>query len=506
MSQRFLLILSGIAILPLAGSGIHSFHDAALTESEVRQFHSALIDTYAQECDQFFRQLNLRLSFTVDFENRPAMKDYEKQALLLNVMTYHKDFQAISYVDKEGRTELHSEIADGFTLTPQEFSKQLDFKNAVRRQAPVMSGPFQKDGHTYTRIYYPLSYGPVIIITTTLEPLLKRLRSLALGKTGRVWLWDAENKTVLGESHFDTTWVQAEKNIPSVGWRLAFVQDPAEAFQTTRRMRQNAGWWLGVGLMGILLGGWALTHDLSRALETKRVREEFFQMMAHDLRAPLTAVRSYTRLLLQNYADQLPEAPKELVLRCDQVMEELLETVANILDVRKYENERIPLTIDPVPVRKVLEEIQARHAPAFQMRHLKFIIATPPDAGLMDVDKDLLKRVLNNLLGNAAKFTPEGGSIRLEVQAHSQALLFAVQDTGRGIPSEHLDQIFEKYKQTSTEDRITGTGLGLSICKMIVDAHGGKISVTSEVGKGTRFEIRIPRTQPDDRSRTSLAA
>ncbi len=702
--QRFLLILLLVAVLPLAISSIRSFQDARLSESETRQFQLSLVDAHAQQVNQFFRSLNLELSFVVDFENRPNMPALDRQVILFNALTYHRDFDAITFLEKDGRTGGDAASERYQRLPPFNHARQPEFKEAARSRRLQIVPPFSAEGHTYVRLYYPLSFGPVIFVAVNIDQLLDRLRSVKFGASGTMWLFDDKGRIVLDPKNVsDDRKASVQKfvmdrvqslaapsnaisptseegkavtlskgplvgaliSVPEVGWTLAFLEEESEAFQTSRRMKENALLWLLVGAIGMLLGAWVLTRDLARPLlalaqaaarvsenkldvhiepqgpiemeqllatfntmtqrlqdiqdlhvdhllaertklqavvgrisdaiiitdfrgrlifwnqqacdllggatpgeeslveslvrspaimqeinkvitrrtqqaafsgeqtvqgekrylagaalwlrtdkgqdlgvmiaikdvsmdkKIEQLREDFLHMITHDLRGPLTAMRAYTRMLLGQWAGKVDPEQEDLLQRSDQATTDLLEMVSNILDVKKYQHGDIVLDADPLPIAKLLEEVRQRQALNFKIRNLHFDIQAPPgDLGLVEADKDLLTRVINNLLGNAAKFTPEGGSVRLEVAPQGNGFLFAVQDTGRGIPAEKVGQLFQKYQQVSTTDRITGTGLGLSICKMIVEAHGGRIGVTSELGKGSRFEFWIPRQQP----------
>jgi len=125
----------------------------------------------------------------------------------------------------------------------------------------------------------------------------------------------------------------------------------------------------------------------------------------------------------------------------------------------------------------------------------------PPDGLTVQADEDLLRRVVVNLLGNAIKFTPDGGRITLSAKVDTQGLTFSVVDNGPGIPPEDQARIFDKFGQAAAhrDRRKYSTGLGLAFCKMVVEAHGGRIWVESEVGKGSAFHVFIPVRPPGNR-------
>jgi signal transduction histidine kinase len=246
------------------------------------------------------------------------------------------------------------------------------------------------------------------------------------------------------------------------------------------------------------LGVMIVLEDVTLDHKIQQLREDFLNMFSHDLRAPLTALQAYIQMLLDSRTGTLVARQKTLLQQSDQATRDLIEMVSNILDAQKYEQGEIHLEIDPVPIVKLLDDIRERQAFLFQFHQINFHIL--PDDGaantMVEADRNLLERVLNNLLGNAAKFTLPGGTVKLAAALNGAKVLFSVEDNGRGIPAEKIPQLFQKYKQTESADRLQGSGLGLFICRMIIEAHGGQIAASSELHKGSRFEFWLPLKQP----------
>ncbi len=213
--------------------------------------------------------------------------------------------------------------------------------------------------------------------------------------------------------------------------------------------------------------------------------------LAHDLRSPLFAVLGYLQLI-QRQAGPASESKvgeyvalaQEAASRLNQLVDEFLHNTSNGPRFLPFE----PRTIELSDLFKDLEHtFYVLAAP--KTIHLSF--DHPSDASIW-ADPKLLRRVLENLISNAVKFTPPGGSIKVSVRSNSTRFLFEVADTGRGIPRESISRIFERFHQVRPDDRSQGYGLGLAVAKLIVEGHRGKIEVDSELDRGSTFRFWIP--------------
>jgi signal transduction histidine kinase len=243
----------------------------------------------------------------------------------------------------------------------------------------------------------------------------------------------------------------------------------------------------------------AAESNYQRLQELESLRDSLVHMLIHDMRTPLTSFSSGLQIL-ERMGD-LNDVQRECLTIALSGAECLLGMVNDLLDVSKMEAgllELKPGKTDPVSlVRGAINQV----AYTASSKNIDLRETCPPDLTPLHADGAKLERVLVNLLGNAIKFTPYDGTVTLSVSAGEElgqapgSLVFSVVDTGRGIPEEAFEQIFEKFGQL--EHRETGacssTGLGLTFCKMVVEAHGGRIWVESEVGQGSRFSFVIPR-------------
>lgn len=223
-----------------------------------------------------------------------------------------------------------------------------------------------------------------------------------------------------------------------------------------------------------------------------RAREEVLAIVSHDLRNPLNAIMLAASLLATGDLNEEDREQTELITLSAKRMNRLIQ---DLLDVARLEGgKQLPIQPERLEVEPTLHEAYE----LFKTQAASTKISLEYDSGNVPAvfaDRHRLMQVLSNLIGNAMKFTPPGGAITFSAQARGNDALFVVADTGSGIPREHLAHIFNPYWQAKRAERL-GAGLGLAITKGIVEAHGGRIWVESEPGKGTRFFFTIPLATP----------
>jgi signal transduction histidine kinase len=223
-------------------------------------------------------------------------------------------------------------------------------------------------------------------------------------------------------------------------------------------------------------------------------RDETLAVVAHELRDPLhtIAVGLETMLKLQPPGDE--RAARQLVLM-QRTVGRMNRLIVDLLDVTRIEAGNFALAQGHAQVQPLLNEVlDLFEAPARQ-RSISLTCHAPPSVPCVIGDRDRLLRVLSNLVGNAVKFTPPHGRISVHARLLEEALHFSVEDTGLGIPSESLPQLFDRFWQADRTRRV-GLGLGLPIAKAIVEAHGGRIWVESVPDRGTTFHFTVPRAPP----------
>lgn len=241
-----------------------------------------------------------------------------------------------------------------------------------------------------------------------------------------------------------------------------------------------------------LLGSVVIIHDITKEKSLERIREQFTAMMIHELRSPLTNINAATSTTMQNLDENNSGEAKRFLLSIKGETEDMLDLVNDLLDVAKIESGKFSLIKQPTNLNKVLEEIVQRHAPNAAGKGLTLNFNTEGDLTNINIDDFRIRQVLTNLISNALKFTHEG-KINITAKRRENEVVVCVEDTGVGIAQEELPGLFTKFHQLQkAEIKHQGTGLGLVIVKGIVEAHGGKIWVESQLGVGSKFYFTLP--------------
>ncbi len=244
-----------------------------------------------------------------------------------------------------------------------------------------------------------------------------------------------------------------------------------------------------------------ILEDMSRLRRMERMQRDFLVNISHELRTPLTSVRLLTETL-EDAIDTDPERAQEFVGKIETEVQYLSELVSELLELSRIESGQMPMTIEPVEAEQLVREVMARMLPLAQ-RH-RVSIGTEIERGKTQVaaDSKLIMRVLVNLVHNAIKFTPSGGTIIVGTapEPGQQLQRFFVRDTGVGISEAELPRVFERfYKTDRARSKANfigpgggGTGLGLAIARQVVEAHGGRIMAESAIEKGSTFSFTLP--------------
>jgi signal transduction histidine kinase len=234
-----------------------------------------------------------------------------------------------------------------------------------------------------------------------------------------------------------------------------------------------------------------IIRDITGEKEIEKAKEEFFHMITHDMRAPLSTLQGYTELLMKKIGPS-PATDKYLASMLYS-SRRLRGMIDDILNVTKLERGTMSLQLDTIDAEALVARVKDNHEPVAGPKNIKLSVLAPAAKIQFTADPILLERVITNLMGNSLKFTPAGGSITLSAWEDAQQVFFAVEDTGPGIPEAKRKEIFEKYSQME-EHKSQGFGLGLAMCQMTVELHKGKIWVESEVGKGSKFIFTVSKT------------
>jgi len=222
-------------------------------------------------------------------------------------------------------------------------------------------------------------------------------------------------------------------------------------------------------------------------------RDQFLAVVSHDLRnliAPISLSAGLMRKLIRNGSCDL-EALSKSVDVIERNAANMDRMINDLLDVERMANENLTIESAPLDVGSLLKECEDLFGPVALSKSLSMTIEAHPKSIVAKLDHDRILQVMSNLIGNALKFTPAGGRIKLLMEELTSEIKISVVDSGPGIPENKREKIFERFSQLKTNDR-RGLGLGLFIAKWIVEAHEGKLSVQSEPGKGSTFSFTIP--------------
>jgi two-component system, OmpR family, phosphate regulon sensor histidine kinase PhoR len=223
------------------------------------------------------------------------------------------------------------------------------------------------------------------------------------------------------------------------------------------------------------------------------MNQDAVQSVVHDLRTPMTVIKGNLQLLLSGVMGQMTEEQLMLIQRSVGPLEDLILLTENLLQAATLEKSELTLKPEATDLDKLLSDTINFYVAPFQQREMQIYRDGNTFGTKLHVDPVWMKRVLNNLIWNAYKFTPDHGKVIIHVTHKDDGMELIVQDNGRGIAANQMKSVFEKYKQASpARDRKLGNGLGLWICKRVLELHGGSIRVESEEGKGSRFILSIP--------------
>ena len=235
-------------------------------------------------------------------------------------------------------------------------------------------------------------------------------------------------------------------------------------------------------------------------IETRRLREEkermeksFITFVSHEMRSPLVVIRQYIESLKAIAGDRFDKDVTEIIERCSIRIQSLEEMIEHWLDLSRIENGTFAQKKDSLSVSRIVARSVEEMNPVCKERGISLSSHVPDNLPTVVGDEEGLVRVFTNIIGNATKYTPEGGRITVSAQHDGYYTTVSIADTGAGIPQDKLPFIFEPfYRVKGKDERHRGSGLGLTFCKKIMESHGGEIGVISTVGEGTTFTLKFP--------------
>lgn len=238
----------------------------------------------------------------------------------------------------------------------------------------------------------------------------------------------------------------------------------------------------------------AVFHDITKEAEIDRMKSEFLSMAAHELRAPMTSIKGYSDMLLLGVAGEHDERQKQFLNTIKANVDRVLEMVNEFSEISRIETGALRLDLKRLHIEDLISEVIVSLQPQIEAKKIHLTVELPPDLPQVWGDRIRIIQVLTNLLTNAYKYTPEGGRIAITARWLDDTMQIDVADTGIGIAPQDQERLFTRFFRADHPEvrRVAGTGLGLSIAKSIVEMHGGRIWVESQLGEGSTFSFTLP--------------
>ncbi|HOT97831.1 MAG TPA: ATP-binding protein [bacterium] len=248
---------------------------------------------------------------------------------------------------------------------------------------------------------------------------------------------------------------------------------------------------------GELIGIVTILSDITQQKEIDKMKTELVSMVAHELRSPLTSISGFSELLLDpELSREQQEEYAGIILKESNRLGELIN---KFLDISRIESGRIQPKKSPIDLAETVQMVVGNNSYLAAKKNIEVEVHPPDEPAEILADSGMMEQVFLNLLSNAIKYSPENTRITLLLRQNEKEVITEVHDQGYGIPRNALGKIFDKFFRVTEHEAVranTGTGLGLALVKQIVELHGGRITVESEIGKGSVFTVYLPKAQP----------
>lgn len=232
--------------------------------------------------------------------------------------------------------------------------------------------------------------------------------------------------------------------------------------------------------------------DAADARERERMKTEFLSSVTHDLKNPLGLIEASAQSLLAGERGKLTQSQTELVRCIHANIHRMISLSMNLIDAARVEAGCLALQRTPARLTDVVDDAVAMAQSAADSRNVRLTTVSDPNLPMVAIDFMQMGRVVSNLLDNAIKYTPAGSQVVVSTRHLGNQIVLEVKDDGAGIPKSEVHDLFEKYRRQAGSNRVQGSGLGLFIVKHLVEAHGGTVSLHSELGKGTTITVALP--------------
>ena len=392
-----------------------------------------------------------------------------QRAIQLVSSTFGKEVRGSSTDELGSLSKAISEMGTQSRSKIEEISKEKDYLQTILKG--MTEGVLVVDGR-----------GRILLVNDALRRLLS-LSSDVSDKMPLEIIRNAELEGAIRKAIQDGENIALELDLNKSGEKTIEINVVSILSSNKRMDEDNEG----------IRGAIAVFHDITRLKQLEKIRQDFVANVSHELRTPLTTIKGYAETLLEGALKE--DQAFQFVQVIKRHTDRLTKIVEDLLMLSRIETKEFQLRMEAIPLRDFIDDVVEFVKEPAEKKEISLSRNEIPSSLAVQADRDYLEQILINLLDNAIKYTPEGGRVAVSaVEKDSKDIQFSVEDNGIGIPKEDLSRIFERFYRVDKgrSKELGGTGLGLSIVKHLVQAHGGRVWVESQMGKGSTFYFTFP--------------
>jgi two-component system phosphate regulon sensor histidine kinase PhoR len=397
-----------------------------------------------------------------------------QRAIQLVSSTFGKEVRVSSTDELGSLSKAISEMGTQSRSKIEEISKEKDYLQTILKG--MAEGVLVVDGR-----------GRILLVNDALRRLLS-LSSDVSDKMPLEIIRNAELEGAIRKAIQDGENIALELDLNKSGEKTIEINVVSILSSNKRTDEDNEG----------IRGAIAVFHDITRLKQLEKIRQDFVANVSHELRTPLTTIKGYAETLLEGALKE--DQAFQFVQVIKRHTDRLTKIVEDLLMLSRIETKEFQLRMEAIPLRDFIDDVVEFVKEPAEKKEISLSRNEIPSSLAVQADRDYLEQILINLLDNAVKYTPEGGKVIVSaIEKDSKEIQFSVEDNGIGIPKEDLSRIFERFYRVDKgrSKELGGTGLGLSIVKHLVQAHGGRVWVESQIGKGSTFYLTLPKRREE---------
>jgi two-component system phosphate regulon sensor histidine kinase PhoR len=397
-----------------------------------------------------------------------------QKAIQLVSSTFGKEVQVSSTDELGSLSKAIGEMDVQFRNQIEEISKEKDYLQTILKG--MVEGVLVVDGR-----------GRILMVNDALRQLLS-LSSDVSDKMPLEIIRNAELEGAIRKALQDGENIALELDLDKSGEKTIEV-NVVSILPSKRKMDEDRE-----GIRGAI----AVFHDITRLKQLEKIRQDFVANVSHELRTPLTTIKGYAETLLEGALKE--DQAFQFVQVIKRHTDRLTKIVEDLLMLSRIETKEFQLKMEAIPLRDFIDDVVEFVKEPAEKKKISLSRNEILSSLAVQADRSYLEQILINLLDNAIKYTPEGGRVTVSaIEKDSKEIQFSVEDNGIGIPKEDLSRIFERFYRVDKgrSKELGGTGLGLSIVKHLVQAHGGRVWVESQIGKGSTFYLTLPKRREE---------